>query len=661
MDADQLLESYLGGKVPTPKGTDTPMTGDDYLKSYLSATPAAAIPADVKRVNIDTTPKPPISGATAEQSAEINAQPSQPGGENPRRYADPSKLPSDLAEAGSELPGDVGRAIQKDSRVGIETFKSGAEDVASNRPATGVGKMGLGALQYGLSLASGPYKEIVTKPATKLSGSERIGENISDVLGLALPVAPLGKVANAARPVNKAMTEFVDAIGGKDKIPQFLKEYTSNPRLAAMDVSQPLLQTTQELAVTSGKHQNLLSDVVAKRTGSAKDAVGNIIDNTMGGPIDLKATVDRLKEKARQTGKTLINPVVSKTPIVDVTDLVNGIDKEIGKPLLNSIRKGTVMPTVSPLQTELLKVRKEIRGEWADRDQMAHYTDDLHDVQSRLRVRAERLIKNGGSDANLGHDLMDVRNKIVDTIDKGTGNQYKPALKQYRDDKHVEDAFEKGQEILKNRPTIKEDDPSYWKHWVEKEATLDELAAVKEGARIAVDKQIRGMRNAVGQKGTEIPQVEFNKDKLGYVFGKDEVEAMSKKLNDERRIADSNKKLYEGSQTAQRSAATGRVSKRTDKGLEGTSILPFLAEGAGAYATGLPGIGAAGYKAADWAKRYAVNPVINKMGDAKNLELSRLASATGPEKDEIVSYLSKLVAPTPKLSVFNRAKLIASP
>jgi len=35
-----------------------------------------------------------------------------------------------------------------------------------------------------------------------------------------------------------------------------------------------------------------------------------------------------------------------------------------------------------------------------------------------------------------------------------------------------------------------------------KEATPDELAAVKEGARVAVDKQIRGMRNAIGQKGT---------------------------------------------------------------------------------------------------------------------------------------------------------------
>src|SRR5258705_12467013 len=111
MDADQLLESYLGGKVPTPKGTDTPMTGDDYLKSYLSGTPTAAIPADVKRVIIGTgEPKPPISDATAQQSADINAQPEQPAGKNPRRYTSPSNLPSDLAAGASELQGDIARS-----------------------------------------------------------------------------------------------------------------------------------------------------------------------------------------------------------------------------------------------------------------------------------------------------------------------------------------------------------------------------------------------------------------------------------------------------------------------------------------------------------------------------------------------------------------------
>src|SRR5712675_2003155 len=164
MDADQLLESYLDGKVPTPKGTDTPMTGDDYLKSYLSGAPTAAIPADLKRVNIDTTPKPPISGATAEQSADINAQPSVQGGENPRRYSSPSALAGDVATGALELPRDIARSTGEAARAGIETFKSGAQDIVENRPATGVGKMALGAAGYVASPVTGALKEVVEKP-----------------------------------------------------------------------------------------------------------------------------------------------------------------------------------------------------------------------------------------------------------------------------------------------------------------------------------------------------------------------------------------------------------------------------------------------------------------------------------------------------------------
>ena len=652
MDADQLLESYLGGKVPTPKGTDTPMTGDDYLKSYLSSTPTAAISADVKRVNIDTTPKPPISGATAEQSADINAQPSQSGGENPRRYSSPSKLVGDVATGASELPGDIARSTGEAARTGIETFKSGAQDVIENRPATGVGKMALGAAGYVASPVTGALKEVVEKPVTNLTGSERAGEAAGFVAGAALPVAKIGGAVNAARPVNKAFNQLIDLVG-KENLPTFIAELKSNPRLSPMDVNNSVQQAAQKLVVTEGPHQNLMKNVVEQRLNSAKGAVGDIVSDTMGGPIDLKNTVDRLKAKARETGKTLINPVVAKTPIVDITDLVNGIDKEIGKPLLNSIRKGTVTPAVSPLQTELLKVRKEIRGEWPDRDQMAHYTDDLHDVQSRLRVRAERLIKNGGSDANLGHDLMDVRNKIVDAIDKGTNSEYKPALKQYRDDMHVQDAFEKGETVLQNRSTKREDDPSYWKHWVEKEATADELAAAKEGARMAVDRQINGMRNAVGQKGTEIPQVEFNKSKLKYLFGDAEVEAMSAKLQHERQIADTNKKLFEGSQTPQRLKAHSAVDLPEASNV--MKSLPVMA--AGEVASTLSGgpFGAStgailGLKGA--AKLYDVAKLSH--AKAKNVELAKLATATGPEKDALIQALSDVISP-PKQSLLSRS------
>src|SRR5882757_3771326 len=174
MDADQLLESYLGGKVPTPKGTDTPMTGDDYLKSYLSATPAAAIPADVKRVNIDTTPKPPISDATAQQSADINAQPSVQGGENPR-------------EGMLQVPLKAGIAGYNAAKSGVLSAGEGIGDILTNKPASGFGKIGTGALGIATSPAAA-----VEQFAGDITGSKDIADRAGFVAG-ALPVSKLGK------------------------------------------------------------------------------------------------------------------------------------------------------------------------------------------------------------------------------------------------------------------------------------------------------------------------------------------------------------------------------------------------------------------------------------------------------------------------------------
>jgi len=488
-----------------------------------------------------------------------------------------------------------------------------------------------------------------------MTGSKTIGERAGDVASLALPVVPSGRIYANMRPSKQAMDSFVDAIGGKDKIPAFLAEYTSNPRLAAIDVSEPLLQTTQKLATTTGAHQNLLSDVVAQRTGTAKGAVRDAMDAALGNPVDVKATIDRLQAKARETGKTLINPVVAGTPHTEITDVIKAIDKEIGPYNMRAIRAGK--PPVAPMndyQQHLLELRNDLRYNWPDRDQMFAHTDQVHEIQSKLREKVDTLKGSiNGSDQLLGGKLSNFREKLIDAIDNETGGKYKPALKQYRDDKQVEEAFYKGQEILKNRATKNEDDPSYWADWI-KNASAEEKQAAKEGARRAVDMQVRGMRNAVGQKGTEIPQIDFNQDKLSLLFGKKEVEEMAKLLKDERRIAESNNALFKGSQTAMRMKSDLRVHEPVDEGLKG-NIIPYIAEGVGAYTTGLPGVGAAAYKATDLAKRHIVNPITNKLGSEKNLELSRLATATGPEKDALIQQLSNMVTP-PKMTMLSKVK-----
>lgn len=656
-DADTILESYLGGKLPKAAKVAEPTatSADDYISHYLETTPA--VKTDAKRVIINTTPKPPISDATAEQSAEINSEPSQPGGKNPRRYSSPSSLVGDVAAGASELPMNVLKSTGEAARGGIETFKSGAEDIAANRPASGVGKMGLGALQYVASPISGVTKELVENPVANLTGSKEAGEKAGMIASLGLPVAPAAKALAASRPAAKAMTDFVDAIGGVKAIPEFLKEYASNPRLAAMDVSPSLLQTTQKLAVTPGEHQGLLSNIVEQRLASAKGAVGNAYDSTMGAPVNVLDKVTELTNAAKEVGSQKIQPILKQTNPVDVTPAIAHIDN-ILKPGVNSVvSSGTDLAT-----TKVKQVLAEARRYLTDGKSNRTDPQDLHTIQSSLGNTAYKMSKSPNpEDRMVSKALTDIKEKIVDAIDaaspqiNGKGS-YRPARAEFADERHIHDAFEKGQEILKNRPTQNADRPEYWENWIKK-AKPAQIEAAKEGARIAIDNQIRGMRNAVGQKGTEIPQIEFNKDKLGLLFGKKEVEEMATKLQHERKIADTNNKLFQNSQTAMRLKSDARVSERTDAGLEGNSLLPYIAEGISAYSTGLPGIGAAGYTAANLAKKHVINPILNRAADAKNMELARLASATGPEKDELIKQLSALVTPV-KPTMLSRAKLM---
>lgn len=651
MDADELLKGYLGGSIPEPKGTSSAVSGDDLIKSYLDTTKSAPIPAGVKRVPIVSAP---ISDVSKEDSDRINAEFETNkimGDKNPRRYSSPSSLVGDLLAGASEIPGDIYTATGEAAKGGIAAIKQAGADFKENRPASAVGNAALGALQYVTSPFSGVTKTLVEEPVINLTGSKSAGEKAGLLSSFALPVAPAAKAISAARPAKKALNDFVDAIGGVDAIPKFLKEYASNPRLAAMDVSPSLLQTTQKLAVTPGEHQGLLSNIVEQRLGSAKGAVGSAIDSAMGAPVNVLEKVNELTNKAKSVGSQKINPILKQTNAVDVTPAIQHIDS-ILKPGVNSVvSSGTELAN-----TKVKQALAETRRFLTDGKSNRTGAEDLHIIQSNLGNTAYTLSKSAsGEDRMVGNALNKVKEKIVDAIDAAgpAKGDYRKARAEFSDARHISDAFDKGEEILKNAK--RSDRPEYWDDWVKK-AKPGQLEAAREGARIAIDKQINGMRNAVGQKGTEIPQVEFNKEKLRLLFDKKEVDEMFVKLQHERKIADTNKKLFEGSQTAMRGEADSRVAKRTNAGLESSSLLPYIAEGVAAYSTGLPGIGAAAYTAANMAKKHIANPLINRAADAKNMELARLASATGVDKDELIKQLSAMVTPV-KPSMLSRAKL----
>jgi hypothetical protein len=703
-DADTILQGYLGSDaIPAAQGSPAPKTADDIISHYTSDKTPGGVDVDSAtgrpKVYI-TKPNPPHEGMTAEEVSKANDNAVQ-GGDNPRRYSSITNLPRDLLTSASEVPGDILQGTADRARAGIETFKSAGEDLAANKPATAVGKAAVGAAQYLTAPIASTLDNVVSKPIANVTGSDAIGNAAGDLAGFALPVSKLGSAVRASAPTKQAFSNFVEAIGGVDKIPSFLKDYTSNPRLAAMDVSPKLLQTTQKLAVTPGPHQNELSSVVGDRIASAKGAVTSAYDNTMGAPVDVLQKLNSMKKAARDVGQKQIQPVLDATNPVNVTPVIQHIDN-ILKPGVNSVvTSGSDLATTKVKET-LAGVRKYLTDDQSNR------TDphDLHTIQSNLGNTAYKMSQSpNGEDRLIAGALTKVKEKIVDAIDaasprapasddeilKANGfkqsdidalgpalkqktidtlnktngptlsnrGAYRPARANFADERHIDDAFKKGREVLQNNASNDKNLPEFWADWVKK-AKPAEIEAAKEGARTAVRGQIEGMRNAVGQKGTEIPQVEFSKQKLSLLFGKKEVDDMSKQLFDERRIADTNNKLFQNSQTAMRLKADALVSDHTDKGLEGSSMLPYLAEIATLPTTGIPGAGASAIYALNAAKKNIINPILNNRADARNFELSRLASATGPEKQDIVQALTKLISPIPKQSLLSRASNVAT-
>ena len=143
------------------------------------------------------------------------------------------------------------------------------------------------------------------------------------------------------------------------------------------------------------------------------------------------------------------------------------------------------------------------------------------DILSEFYLNANKEIQDT-TKPELAKAIFQVRNNMVDAIDKASGGKYKPALNNYRDEYHIQDAFEHGHDaIIKNSKALG-DRPEYFEKWV-KDAKPEEVQAAKEGARIAYDTQMNAFKHAA-RRGTDIGDVEFNRRRLTALFGEAEAD-----------------------------------------------------------------------------------------------------------------------------------------
>lgn len=642
-----VINQYL---TPTENQTpQAPVTASGGLINQYLAAPSEPAPP------IKTGPiAPPISGVSPEESAALNARQGVQGGVNPRD--------SELIDAVKNLPNALLSSAGKNFKEAGSTLAQGASEVFSNKPASGVGKLGLGLLEGATAVPSAALSELVAKPVANITGSKNIGERAADVAGLALPVVPAAKAIKAVIPKNEAFRKLVEDIGPQNagKVAAAME---ANPRLTPADLSDNVMHGIQKLyANVEGSHVDYLGKVTEARKASAAAHLENEMNRNLGSVVDPVAKLEELQNKIKEVGKKDIQPALQaiKAPI-DLTSSVNYIDKKL-TPDLHNVLTTKEGPLTDEAKKELQKFRDLFVEEQVAKDGTKIQgirtisPDSANTLQSVIRSTAERLIERGGQDARIGYALQGLRNHIVDTLDKASGGTYKPALAKYRDEYHVSDAFERGHDSIMANSRKLESRPEFFEKWV-KDATPAELEAAREGARIAYDTQMNAFKHAA-RRGTDIGDVDFNMRRMSALFGDTEAKKMAKIFEDEKRIADRNNKLTQNSQTQMRNAQNSYFEPNKKAGASLTDlVVPAAAmETAGAM-MGAPGVGtglAIALKGANYAGGKVAGKVTKALEENRNMAYAKYAlPTTGPDRAQLIADLKAVAAqqsPKPKLS-----------
>jgi hypothetical protein len=629
--ADDLIDLYLGGSGKVTPNKETSKDGS-LMDMYLSP----PMETQTDRAPVQITVRPPISGATPEQSAQLNAENEKAGAENKTKTP-----PNALASVISGGLKNIGSNIANNAQSGVDMAMSGVSDAFNRKPAAAVGKMGLGALSVFTSPFSGAINSL-GQGVSELTGSKEIGDKVG-ILASALPVSAVG---NAMRPITRAFKDIVERIG-QENIPQVIEQLKANPRLTLMDVSVPVKTDAQGLASSPSSSQTHLENFVKERTKGERGVVEQAYNDVMGPTPNVKQLLDDISAEAKKTGKDIINPAVKGAAPVDISPVLAHIESRSKPGITSVISAGEPLPD-DAIVGGLKSVRKFLTN---DKSQRTDATS-LHNMQSAMRAKAENLLSSSsGQDRLMGYELMNVRNKIVDAIDTASGpanpttglGPYKTGLSKYRDDKQIGEALEEGTKIFKNNGL--ESRPEFFQDKIAN-ANAAEKKMMQVGARIAVDNQIRGMRFAA-RRGKDIPEVEFNAEKLEMLFGEKEVKNLQRILSDEKAITDTHSKLFQNSQTAMRLAGqkSRQVREPVSIGEAARGAVPFaLLEGIGAYTTGGAslGLGTGAALALGGGKKLA-NMGGRALDRQTNLEYSRLASATGEARDELIKKLESLI------------------
>jgi hypothetical protein len=558
-----------------------------------------------------------------------------------REAIDPVSVASGVAaDTLKEIPGayQAGGALRSS---GVQDLRNGKylPSFPSADPSTwsggGLLKTAGGALAQVTSPITGATNALVTNPVTQLAGNPDIGERAGAVAGLALPGGGAAKVAEKAAPSSQAINKLVAAIG-PENVPAAVARLKANPRLALADVSDPVRTMTQGLVDPAQPNaQNAISAAVKNRLQGATQATNDAYTAAMGPSPNVVTMVEGLKERARAAGREAIQPALENAKPVDVTPVLSAIDEKL-QPGINALLNPKSQLPLSDFQQELARFRQQLTT--GDGEQLFD-AQRLHRVQSDIGDQAYQLSQSADpKDRMLGGQLRDMNERLIDQIDEATNGAYRPARQKFKDAKDISAAFESGFDTLKNRSGVSglEDRPEALQAWMA-QATPEEVVARRLGTRADIDQKINGVKNG-GLAGQTITRIEYNKDKLGILFGDTEASRLIQNMEDAGDQSVTNAKLVAGAKTAETLAGQKALAvPKVGGGNPLTYFAPVAAEMLG-EGYGLPGVGFAATTALKGA--HMGMQKLGKMNAlTRNTEFAKAAMATGQPRALVINKL----------------------
>lgn len=412
---------------------------------------------------------------------------------------------------------------------------------------------------------------------------------------------------------NNALLAAVEASG--QDIPALRAELARNPNLTLADLSPALREQVVGLA-QGGPQAPAVQAWVNARREAAGGQVREAFDAAIGAAPDPVALREQLAQTAQTNARNAFQPILRNAQPVSLDGLSEGA-------------RGRIMQAQ---ERALAPFSPDARAAFNEAER-------LHLTQQQLRREADTLGNSAaGSDRLAAGDVRNLRNEVVNRLDAATGGQFRTAQRQFADDMAVREAFDNGMSALNRIRSgaqgLDARPEALRREW--QAMSQPEREAYREGVRTQIAATMDAARNPA-RAGEAITDADFNRQKLAIIFGDDEAGQIMRAVQDSRRMAETNNRVFGGSDTAQRTAARESVRVRGDSAPAAGLEMPALA--------GM--VGGPGAAAASIAAKGG-NKLIGAMGrrsdTARNRMLANDLTAAGQGGEDVLNRLEAFLA-----------------